>query len=96
MKCYIERKNRIILDTILELIKQKEENRDIDTITVCENDLTNVLNELAIKDFSFSFVKGLRKTLSFESYKIVEKTDKYLKVKKIIETDFINVPLKYC
>jgi hypothetical protein len=98
MKNYVERKNKVILSYIIEFVKKNNTDMDIDnTITVTANDLTEVLNECQIKDFSFEYVKGLKKTLAFESYKILYKDDKILKI--IIDKDdlltFDKVPLKY-
>ncbi|KAA6329729.1 hypothetical protein EZS27_021489 [termite gut metagenome] len=51
MKCYIEKKNKVILSAIIEFVinENKENNTDIDdTITVVETDIKEVLNELDI------------------------------------------------
>jgi hypothetical protein len=96
---YNEAKNKILLNYIIEYVKKERSNKDIDdTITVsAETDLKEVISECEIINFSFERVKGLRKELSFESYKIMYKDDKTLKV--IIDKDgllgFDKVPLKY-
>jgi hypothetical protein len=83
MKCYIEKKNKVILSAIIEFVinENKENNTDIDdTITVVETDIKEVLNELDIQDFSFEYVKGLRNSLTFHNFKIMYKDKKILKV----------------
>jgi hypothetical protein len=80
MNSYNEHKSWILTYVVLALIKKQKTGID-DTITITSNDLLECTNSLKINDFNFNFVKGLKKNLAFENYKIVYKEAKILKVK---------------
>jgi hypothetical protein len=39
--------------------------------------------ELDLYDISFNSIAGLRKELNFNNYKLIEKSNKHLKIKKL-------------
>jgi hypothetical protein len=81
MTSYNETKSKRIIEAIIEVVKSKD--ADIDTTTlVSETDLKSVLNELRITDFNYNYVKGLKRNLEFEKWKVVFKDNKVLKVEK--------------
>jgi hypothetical protein len=66
---------------IIEVLEHSD--LDIDgTITIQQTDLSDVLEDLRISNFEFNRVAKLKKTLSFEGYKIVYRDIKVLKVEK--------------
>ncbi|KAA6335912.1 hypothetical protein EZS27_015909 [termite gut metagenome] len=95
MKSYTENQSRAICKRIIEVLERSE--MDIDnTISINETDLTDVLEELRVSNFDFNRVAKLKKTVSFEGYKIVYKDTKVLKIEKEEEMTLGEIPLKYC
>jgi hypothetical protein len=82
MNTYDNHKSWILIYVLLELIKKGETGID-GTITITANELSDCINSLKIKDFNFNYVKGLKRNLTFENYKILYKEAKILKIKKI-------------
>ncbi|KAA6301298.1 MAG: hypothetical protein EZS26_002495 [Candidatus Ordinivivax streblomastigis] len=81
MRSYTAPTSKIILKRIIEVLADSD--LDIDgTITVRETDLSDILEDVRISCFDFKYVAKLKKTVSFEGYKIVYKDSKVLKVKK--------------
>ncbi|KAA6306816.1 hypothetical protein EZS27_041521 [termite gut metagenome] len=81
MKSYTAQTSEIILKRIIEVLERSDV--DIDgTITVRERDLSDILEDVRISHFDFKYVAKLKKTVSFEGYKIVYKDAKVLKVKE--------------
>jgi phosphatidate phosphatase PAH1 len=81
MKSYTDPTSKIILQRIIEVLERSDV--DIDgTITVRETDLSDILEDVRMSNFDFKYVAKLKKTVSFEGYKIIYKDAKVLKVKK--------------
>jgi phosphatidate phosphatase PAH1 len=81
MKSYTDQKSKIILKKIIEILEHSDV--DIDgTITVQQTDLSDVLEDLRISNFDLNYVAKLKKTLSFEGYKVIYRDIKVLKVEK--------------
>ncbi|KAA6328316.1 hypothetical protein EZS27_022771 [termite gut metagenome] len=95
MNSYTDQKSKIILKRIIEVLEHSDVEID-DTITVQQTDLSDVLEDLRISNFDFNCVAKLKKTLSFEGYKIIYKDSKAVKVKKEEEMAIGEIPLKYC
>ncbi|KAA6339453.1 hypothetical protein EZS27_012619 [termite gut metagenome] len=88
-----EKNNKILLDTIVEMILLKKDVDIDNTVTMYASDLKSICDELGIPTIDFQKIKRLRKTLDFEHYKIMYKDSHTLKVMKEHETDFTNIPL---
>ncbi|KAA6311563.1 hypothetical protein EZS27_037331 [termite gut metagenome] len=89
MKSYTAPTSKIILKRIIEVLADSDV--DIDgTITVRETDLSDTLEDVRISRFDFKYVAKLKKTVSFEGYKIIYKDSKVLKVKKEEEEMTLN------
>ncbi|KAA6331770.1 hypothetical protein EZS27_019651 [termite gut metagenome] len=82
MASYTKHKSWIITHALLEVLKKEEAGID-GTITINSNDLKDCIISLKIKDFNFSFVKGLKKNLNFENYRIVYREKTVVKIQKI-------------
>ncbi|KAA6305908.1 hypothetical protein EZS27_042437 [termite gut metagenome] len=95
MRSYTAQTSEIILKRIIEILADSDVEID-DTITVRETDLSDILEDLRISNFDFNCVAKLKKTLSFEGYKIIYKDSKVVKVKKEEEMAIGEIPLKYC
>ncbi|KAA6343243.1 hypothetical protein EZS27_009073 [termite gut metagenome] len=75
---YSKEKCRQLIDRILTVIKASEK----DPVVVNKIDLHNLVKELDIYDLDFNKITGLRKELNFHNYKLLEKSDKHLKITK--------------
>jgi predicted DNA-binding ArsR family transcriptional regulator len=95
MRSYTAPTSKIILKRIIEILADSDVEID-DTITVQKTDLSDILEDLRISNFDFNCVAKLKKTLSFEGYKIIYKDSKVVKVKKEEEMAIGEIPLKYC
>ncbi|KAA6350932.1 hypothetical protein EZS27_001779 [termite gut metagenome] len=76
---YNKEKCRKLTDRILTVVKASEK----DMVVVNKIDLYNIMIELDLYDISFNSIAGLRKELNFNNYKLIEKSNKHLKIKKL-------------
>jgi hypothetical protein len=81
MISYTQAKSKVIRNRILEILEHSEVDIDT-TIQINESDLSELLTELAISNFDFGKVAGLRKELNFVGYKIIYKDAKLMKIKE--------------
>jgi GTP1/Obg family GTP-binding protein len=77
---YSKEKSDRLINKIMNVLKFSE--KEITTIN--KIDLYNTEKELEINDINFESIAGLRKELNFNNYKLVEKSNKHLKIKAVV------------
>jgi hypothetical protein len=83
MPYYNEKKSRLLRDRIVELaIEIKRE-----VIVINRIDLWNEKKELDIWELNFRSIKNLRHELSVHDFKIIEMTERFIKIVRLPETD---------